>query len=49
MTNQKKVKRERRRVRKLQKEIIKKSLTDLKRYPFLERLKFCWWLIKGIK
>ena len=26
-------------------EIIKKALSDLKKYPFLQRVKFCWWLL----
>jgi len=47
MTNNKKVKRDKRRVRKMSKEIIKTALSDLRRYPFLERVKFCWYLLRG--
>lgn len=25
--------------------IIKKALSDLREYPFLQRVKFCWWLL----
>jgi hypothetical protein len=49
MTNSKKVKREKRRVRKVSKEIIKNALIDLQRYPFLERVKFAWFIVKGRK
>jgi hypothetical protein len=47
MTNQKRVKRERKKYKKLTKEIIKKALTDIKRYSFFERVKFCWWVLRG--
>jgi hypothetical protein len=43
------VKRQKRRVRKISKEIIKTALSDLRRYPFFERVKFCWYLLRGEK
>lgn len=42
-------KRTRRQVRKLSKEIIKQALSDLRRYPFLERIKFAFFIIRGQK
>lgn len=45
--SQKKEKRIRRKFRDYQKETIKRALNDLRKYSFKERLKFCWWILKG--
>lgn len=49
MPANKKIKREKRRIKNLTKEIIKNAIRDLQRYPFLERVKFAWFIIKGRK
>lgn len=49
MPANKKIKREKRRIKNLTKEIIKTAIQDLQRYPFLERVKFAWFIIKGRK
>ena len=43
----KKSKRIRRVVKKESKRIIKDALIEIKTYRFLEKLTFCWWILRG--
>ena len=38
-------KRIRKQVHRLTKEIIKKSLSDIREYPLKDRIKFAWWIL----
>lgn len=45
----KKEKRIRKKFKNYQKETIKRALEDLRKYSLKERLKFCFWILKGDK